>query len=277
MRKGTTSFVGLFMYVLLPPLHGAEFVDVGQPAEMDFQHESGRMGKLWTVEITGSGVAVFDFDNDGLLDIWLVQGGPLVNRRANLPSDQPYRNTTKNGRLSFENVTQELGVEATGYGMGIAIGDIDNDGDYDVFVANFGDHQLWRNDGNHFSDVSRRMGTSGENWSISTSFGDYDGDGLVDLDVANYMVFPSLDSYEPCTRLSSRKTYCAPSNFEPVKDYLCRNTNTGQWESVGGSSGITSGTQRGMGVVADDFSGDSLLDFYVANDMGENFLWDQSR
>lgn len=267
------GFVGLVFATFTFSVNAVELVDVTETAGIDFRHESGRIGKLWTLEITGSGVAVFDYDNDGLLDLWFVQGGSLSDRKSDLPSDQIYRNTTEDGKLSFENVTRQVQVNSTGYGMGVAVGDIDNDGDYDVFVANFGGNQLWRNDGKTFANITDRLGSQGEDWSISASFGDYDGDGLVDLYVANYMKFPDLKRYEPCTRLSSRKSYCAPSNFEPVRDYLYRNKRNGTWESVGDSSGVSSFAQRGMGVAADDFNGDSLLDFYVANDMGENFLW----
>ena len=129
----------LLILCITSPAHA--FDEITQSAGLDFVHDNGNEGELWTLEIVGAGAALLDFDNDGRLDIWLVQGGPLGKRSGKLPGDQLFRNIGTDP-LTFENVTDASGVVATEYGMGIATGDIDNDGDLDVFLANFGRNQL---------------------------------------------------------------------------------------------------------------------------------------
>ena len=259
----------------------ARFVEVAAEAGVDFAHNSGRREQLWTLEITGAGGGVLDFDGDGLLDLWLVQSGPLPQASAGLrptvskpaTGDRLYRNVGTPSTLRFVDVTDASGVIATGYGMGIATGDIDNDGDADVFVANFGPNQLFENLGDgRFRDITAAAGVAGEAWSISASFADVDDDGLVDLYVGNYLDFP-LASYQPCRRWSSRPTYCAPSNFEPQPDRLYRNLGGGRFADISAAAGIDGPRGGAMGVVADDFNGDGRIDFYVANDGVDNLLW----
>ena len=121
------------------------FTDAAKKSGLDFVHENGMESQLWLAEILGAGVAVVDFDHDGLLDIWLIQGGPLRSRSGALPNDQLYKNVSTPEDLRFKNVTAEAGIVTQEYGMGIATGDIDNDGDLDVFLANFGPNQLFEN------------------------------------------------------------------------------------------------------------------------------------
>ena len=250
------------------------FVEAASASGIDFAHDSGLEGEMWTLEITGAGVGILDFDGDGRMDIYLVQGGPLRQRDARaLPGDRLFRNVGANGELRFEDATAASGVRATGYGMGIAAADIDNDGDTDVFLANFGANQLLENVGQgRFVDATAKSGIVGEHWSIGASFADIDGDGLVDLYVANYLDFRIAD-HRPCHLYSSRQSYCAPSNYAGVADRLYRNLGDGRFEEVGESAGIAAAIRAGMGVVADDFDGDGKTDFYVANDAEENLLW----
>ena len=253
------------------------FTDATAAAGLDFVHQSGRRGELWTVEITGAGVGLLDFDGDGWLDVWLSQGGPLAGRErltaAALPGDRLYRNVGRTGEPRFQDITVESGVRATGYGMGIATGDIDNDGDLDVFLANFGANQLFENrGGGRFEDITAAAGITGDAWSIAASFADVDGDGWLDLYVGNYLNFSFAD-YRPCRRWSSRPTYCAPSNFQPVADRLYRNLGERRFLDVSERSGIATRLGGAMGVVADDFNGDGATDFYVANDGVDNLLW----
>ncbi|MCY4657170.1 MAG: VCBS repeat-containing protein, partial [Gammaproteobacteria bacterium] len=225
--------------------------EVAKESGVEFTHLSGREGELWTVEITGAGVGVLDYDNDGKLDIYAIQGGPLRDRSGLLPSDRIYRNTSVEGELKFEDLTEATGIAsiATQYGMGIATGDIDSDGDVDVFLANFGKNQLLENVDGVFVDISDESDFGEETWSISASFGDYNDDGLLDLYVANYLNFPEFDSYRPCRRLSTRLSYCAPSNFSPVEDRLYLNNGDGKFIDYTEQSGISSVAKPGMGVV----------------------------
>ena len=249
------------------------FVEVADSSGLEFVHDSGRNGALWTLEITGAGVAVLDFDDDGKLDIWLVQGGPIKPRVAPLPGDKLYRNVSTGGQLRFEDVTLAAGVVAVEYGMGIATGDIDNDGDTDVFLANYGVNQLFENlGGGRFRDITAESGIAGTRWSIAASFADIDGDGLLDLYVANYLDF-QVEGYKSCRRWSSRPTYCAPSNFEPVADRLYRNLGGGRFSDISEAAGIAGAYGGAMAVIADDFDGDGSTDFYVANDGLDNLLW----
>ncbi len=264
----------LLVCTALPVRAGGEptFVEVAGNAGIDFVHQSGKTGELWTLEITGAGVGLLDFDGDGLLDIWLVQGGPIVNRAAGMPRDRLFRNISTEGRLRFEDVTVMSGVNATGYGMGIAVGDVDNDGDADVFLANYGANQLFENMGHgRFRDITADAGLAGAEWSISASFADIDGDGLLDLYVGNYLDF-TVEGYKPCLRWSSRRSYCAPSNFAAVADRLYQNLGGGKFKDISSASGIV-GEAGAMAVVADDFDGDGRTDFYVANDGVDNVLW----
>jgi enediyne biosynthesis protein E4 len=203
-----------------------------------------------------------------------VQGGPLKHRSGPLPSDRLYRNLGKD--LHFEDITERSGVVATGYGMGIATGDIDNDGDLDVFLANYGRNQLFLNLGHgqfqDISDVAGIVGTRDGEWSVAASFADIDNDGLLDIYVVNYLDY-RIAHHKPCQGYSSRVTYCAPRNYEASADQLLRNRGNGRFEDVSHAAGIDTPARRGMGAIAADFNGDGRVDFYVANDAEENFLW----
>ena len=252
------------------------FTDVAATAGLDFVHDNGMVGETWLVEIMSGGAGLLDVDGDDRLDIWLVQGGPLVGRGdpepASLPCDRLFRNVTKNGNLGFVDATVSSGVCASGYGMGIATGDIDNDGDLDVFLANFGPNQLLLNLGDgRFQDITPSAAFAGDQWSVSASFADFDGDGLSDLYVANYVEF-SLADHEPCRGDGGQPSYCSPEVYPPARDRLFRNLGDGSFADVGNASGINQ-SGAALGVVTEDFDGDGDLDIYVANDMTDNLLW----
>ena len=252
------------------------FTDVAAAVGLDFVHDNGMVGETWLVEIMGAGVGLLDFDGDGRLDLWLVQGGPLVGRSeappAHLPCDRLFRNVTKDGEIAFVDATASSGLCASRYGMGIATGDIDNDGDLDVFLANFGPNQLIENLGDgRFRDITPSATFAGNRWSVSASFADFDGDGLSDLYVANYVEF-SLADHEPCRGDGGEPSYCSPEIYPPARDRLFRNLGDGGFTDVGDASGIDQ-SGAALGVVTEDFDADGDLDIYVANDMTDNLLW----
>ncbi len=237
------------------------------------------IGERWILETVGSGVGVLDFDGDGLLDIWLVQGGPVPKGLSEVtaavsdaPIDRLYRNVSGDGRLRFVDITDASGVRADRYGMGIATGDIDNDGDADVFLANYGANQLFENLGDgRFRELGNSV-LAGAEWSVSASFADVDGDGRLDLYVANYLHF-TLATHKDCPDLSGRPSYCAPTAYPAVSDRLFRNLGGGRFDDVSRAAGLAEVASPALGVAARDFDGDGDTDFYVANDGAANHLW----
>ena len=247
------------------------FAEVARETGVVFQHENGGNGQMRTVEIVGSGVATFDYDGDGRLDIWLVQSGTLDSE--NTFGDRLFRNVSSHGELAFVDVTEAAGIDATEYGMGVAIADYDGDGDPDVFLANYGPNQLFRNLGDgRFEEVSAAAGVDSSAWSVGASFFDQDGDGRQDLYVANYLAYDHA-GHEACYGYSSQKLYCAPHAYPPAPDEFYRNLGDGRFADVSRAVGISDEAERGMGVVARDFDADGRMDVYVANDAGENNLW----
>ena len=257
------------------------FVEVAASAGVDFTHDNGMQGELWMVEVMGSGVGVLDFDGDGWLDLWLVQGGPLRERSGSLPGDRLFRNVSNGEALRFTDVTEDAGVVATGYGMGIATGDIDNDGDLDVFLANYGENQCYENLGDgRFKDITATVGFTGDDFSVSASFADINGDGLAELYVANYLEY-TLAKHKICHHDDGYRDYCGPQSYPPTSDRLYRNLDGQRFADVSRSAGIEGDHGAAFGVVAGDFNADGRTDFYVANDLfsanGEVSLIDAQR
>jgi len=239
-------------------------------------------GEFFYPEVIGSGVALFDYDNDGRLDLLVAQGSPLVpgGARDTTCTARLFHNEsveTADGRrtLKFADVTQAVHLCTQGYAMGIAVGDIDNDGFVDVFVTHFGaPNQLFRNNGDGtFTDITRKAGVAGNGrWGSSATFLDYDRDGLLDLFVVNYVDY-TLEKNQKCYASTSVRDYCAPSSYKPVAGVLYRNRGNGTFEDVSVRSGITSAFGAGLGVMAVDLNEDGWPDLYVANDGNPNQLW----
>ncbi len=251
--------------------------DLTAASGLQFRYDNGMSGKMYFPEIMGAGVGVLDYDNDGKLDIYLVQGGALgpdIGPTQRKSGDRLFRNLGSKGQLRFEDVTAKSGIDARGYGMGVAVADIDNDGDDDIYLLNFGPNQLWRNNGDgSFTDITAKSGLGDPRWSVSASFADFDGDGKLDLYVANYVDF-SFANHKDCKSMGGGEVdYCSPSAYPPVADRLYRNLGDGRYEDVSERSGIAAAKEPGLGVVAADFNRDGKIDFYVANDGKPNFLW----
>lgn len=259
------------------------FVDATTRSGLEFQHFNGMSGELYFPEMMGGGVALFDYDGDGDLDVYLVQGHMLGGKpvaEATFPPAHPiplidrlYRNDLEDGRVTFTDVTESAGIRAEGYGMGVAAGDYDNDGHVDLYVTNFGANELWRNRGDGtFEDVTGKAGLGDPNWSVSASWLDYDRDGWLDLYVGNYVDY-SFDNPKPCRSSTSARDYCSPLVYQPQVDSLFRNRGDGTFEDVSESTGIRRAYGGALGVVAADFNGDRWPDIYVANDGVANQLW----
>ena len=260
------------------------FADGTQASGLDFVHVNGMTGLLYLPEITGSGGAFLDFDNDGRLDVYAVQGGSMEPATVAGPStpgaprDQLFRSKLEpssagSANVEFQVATANSRIVALGYGMGVATGDYDNDGWVDVYVTNFGANQLWRNNGDGtFAAVTEELGVAGERWSTSSAFVDYDADGWLDLYVANYVAF-DLDEPPRCYATSSRRDYCGPDAFGPQGDSLFQSRAGVSFEEV--SRRVLTGyePQPGLGVVAAHLDGDDHIDLYVANDGRPNQLW----
>ena len=249
------------------------FVDRSQELGLDFTHFNGMSGELYMAEIVGSGAALFDYDQDGDLDIYLVQSGLLKNT-ATPYHDRLFRNDlTQDGQQRFVDITQESGIRATGYGMGIAVGDIDNNGYPDLYVTNYGPNQMWRNNGDGtFDDITQDASTNDIRWSTSAAFVDYDRDGFLDLFVGNYIDFTPA-KHKKCYSSFGVEDYCNPLSYAPYSDKLWRNLGNTTFEDVSVRSGITSTYGAALGVVTADFNGDLWPDIYVANDGTANQLW----
>lgn len=216
-------------------------------------------------EVMGGGIALFDYDDDGDLDVLQIRFPPPG--KVNSPA--PNRLFQQQPSGMFIDVTEAAGIGHTGYGQGVAVGDVDNDGDLDVYVTNYGPDAFYRNNGDGTFTLED-IGVSNNSWGTSATFGDYDRDGDLDLYVANYVQF-ALETI--CRGKHSAPDYCHPSVFEPATDQLFRNNNDGTFTDVTRQAGIAETSGRGLGVVCLDLTGDGWADFYVSNDGEANHLW----
>ncbi|NND81424.1 MAG: CRTAC1 family protein [Gammaproteobacteria bacterium] len=255
--------------------HRPLFVDVTQSAGLAFAHENGGSGRFYMPEIMGAGAALLDIDDDGDLDLYLVQGGPID---GNLPSasDRLYRNDSDvkvGGELKFTDITDSAGIPTGGYGMGVATGDVDGDGHLDLYVTNFGPNRLLKNQGDGtFTDISESAAVGDDRWSVPAAFFDLEGYGDLDLYVGSYVDF-RLQNHRDCFSGTGLADFCSPHSYSAVTDRVFRNRGNGVFEDVSANSGIRSVRSKALGVITADFDADGQTDLYVANDGVANQLW----
>ena len=231
---------------------------------LQFTHETGAKGEFAMPEIMGAGVAVFDMDGDGDLDVYLVQsvGAGKLYRNELVPS----------GKLQFTDVTAGSGITYSGYGMGAATGDIDQDGDLDLLITGYGSRALYRNDGaGKFTEVPLPAPPVPHQWSTSASFFDYDRDGKLDLVILSYVNFPR-EGNKKCQAPTGEPDYCTPRVYTPMSARLYHNDG-GKFTDVTIKAGIDQALGPGLGVSAADLNADGWLDLFVANDTAANHVW----
>jgi hypothetical protein len=248
------------------------FTDVTRESGVNFRHTNGASPDKHLVETMGSGGLFFDYDNDGWIDIFLVDGGSLADQRvASRAQHKLYHNR---GNGTFEDVSARSGIGHRDYGMGACAGDFDNDGAIDLYVTNFGPNVLYRNRGNGtFADVTTAARVGDPRWSASCSFADLDKDGDLDLFVVNYVDADRRKS-PYCGKVAlGQRFYCHPLNYHPLPNALYRNDGRGVFTDVSAESGIGAHRGNGLGVVVTDYDEDGWPDVFVANDSVANFLF----
>jgi len=248
------------------------FTEITREAGIDFVHVNGASGEKYYIETMGSGACFFDYDGDGDIDLYAVDSAALPGfTPSSKPMSRLYRN---DGKGRFTDVTVEAGVGAAGYGMGCVAGDVDGDGDLDLYVTNFGNNVLYRNlGGGRFEDATAQAGVAGGGWSASAAFFDMDNDGDLDLYVTRYIDF-TLENNKYCgQRKPGYRAYCHPDEYNGVPDLLFRNRGDGRFDDVSAAAGIANPIGKGLGVVVTDVNDDGWPDIYVANDKTINFLY----
>ncbi len=261
-----------------PSAGGAiRFEDIAKNAGIDFITNNSPTSYRNQIETMVGGVALFDYDDDGYLDIYVVNGAaiPSLEKEGPQYKNRLYHN---NGDLTFTDVTDKAGLGGAGYAMGVAVGDYDNDGWPDIFVANVTSNQLFHNNRNGtFTDVTAKAGVAGgmwkgkKMWSVAAAWVDYNNDGLLDLFVSNYVEWEV--NHDPVCMAGKARDYCDPKWYKPIPDTLYRNNGDGTFTDVSAETGIADHLGKGMGVAVADFDGDGYPDIFVANDKFPNFLF----
>ena len=260
------------------------FQEISALAGLRFRNVCGGPDKDYIVETNGAGVALLDYDRDGDLDVFLVNGAVLSPPfGAGLPADSPppsdslFRN---DGGLRFTDVTRAVGIVESDWGCGAVAADYDNDGDPDLYVTNYGPDRLWRNDGSGFVDVTKEAGVGDPGWGSSAAWLDYDRDGLLDLMVVNYLEFDAAKvkkrgSGDPSCVFKGQPILCGPIGLPPGQRTLYRNLGGGKFADVSATIGIRSAPPSyGLGVIALDYNNDDWPDIYVTNDSRPNLLFE---
>jgi hypothetical protein len=289
----TSIILGLVVLVTLIPLGVSQdsaktsdtsetsfvkFTDVTSALGVNFQYLSSHTSKKYLLETMGSGVALFDYDNDGRLDIFLINAAALTD---SMPTDAipqksgpEYWNRLYHQKSdgTFEDVTEKAGLQGVGYGMGVAVGDYDNDGYEDLYVTAYGGNRLYHNNGNGtFSDVTERAGVGGSGWSTSAAWVDLDNDGRLDLVVLRYLKWDFKDIFCGEHREGYR-AYCHPDLFQPITPLVYHNDGDGKFSEVSVAVGLSK-PGKGLGIAIADYDRDGRIDVFVANDSMTEFLY----
>ncbi len=264
-----------------PAASSLYFVEVASAVGLTWQHENGRSPQRYFPETMGGGGAFFDYDGDGDLDVYAVNGAFIA---ADPRDAAPVNSLFLNDGQRFVSVA--AGVAHPGVGMGVAAADYDSDGDLDLYLTNFGPNALFRNDDGHFAEIGRHTGVADARWGTSCAFADYDRDGDLDLYVANYVAYdPAAARADQVPYMASYESYGGqapvgyphPDNFQGQADLFYRNDGTGRFVDVSAGAGIADASGKGLGVVFGDYDSDGWPDIYVANDAVRNFLYHNNR
>ncbi len=256
----------------------AKFIDVTSQLGLQFQHAAPHTSKKYLLETMGSGVALFDYDNDGRLDLFVVNGAEIKDPSP--PGTIPektgpnYWNRLYHQKSdgNFEDVTEQAGLQGAGYGMGVAVGDYDNDGFEDLFVTGYGANHLYHNNGNGtFTDVTEKAGVAGGGWSTSAAWVDLDGDGLLDLAVVRYLQWDFNDIW--CgEHKQGYRSFCHPDEFQAITPLVYHNDGKGHFTEITKQAGLAK-PGKGLGIAIADFNSDGHIDVFIANDSVTEFLY----
>src|SRR5215472_14394209 len=255
-----------------------KFVDVTPSLGVHFRGLASHTSKKYLIETMGSGVALVDYDNDGRLDIFAVNGAPLSDPtpKSTIPqkTGPQYWNRLYHQKKdgTFEDVTEKAGLQGAGYGMGVAVGDYDNDGYEDLYVTAYGGNKLYHNNGDGtFTDVTAAAGVGGSGWSTSAIWVDLDNDGLLDLVVLRYLQW-DFDDVWCGEHKEGYRAYCHPDAFKPASPLVFHNDGGGRFTEVSQKIGL-SVPGKGLGIAIADYDGDGRIDVFVANDSMPEFLY----
>jgi hypothetical protein len=272
------SAEGQSAHAVSSPQSAEAFVDITQRTGINFQYRSSHTSRKYLPETMGAGVALFDYDNDGHLDIFLVNGTPLADPtpKGTIPRktgpqdwDRLYHQKSDG---TFEDVTEKAGLQGTGYGMGVAVGDYDNDGFEDLYVTAYGGNKLYHNNGNgSFTDRTDKAGVGGGGWSTGAAWVDLDADGFLDLIVLRYLEWDFDDTW--CgEHKEGYRAYCHPDFFKPIAPLVYHNNHDGTFTEVSHKIGLDK-PGKGLGLAIADYDRDGHIDLFVANDSMAEFLY----
>jgi len=261
------------------------FADISARTNIDFKHQGSPTSMKYLLETMGGGVAMFDYDNDGRMDLFFTNGALLKDPMPKLAMpdksdprfwDRLYRQKSDG---TFEDMTERAGLKGSGYSMGCATGDYDNDGNIDLYVTGYGENHLYRNGGDGtFTDVTKKLGVAGGGWSTSAGWFDYDRDGRLDLFVGRYLDWDFESGSIACgDSRPGLRAYCHPDNFKGTANILYHQRSDGTFENVGAKAGIADGSGKALGVAFADFDNDGWPDVFVANDSVRQSLYHNKR